>query len=329
MSFTSPPSFYEKLRLPPFNDIVKDLNVKEGMDFEKAVCTAFNFLDFDAQLTQSTQAESDVIAEAYYAEKPYFIVIECQTVHDPRQVGYDKVGQIRGNAQTYSLDPRRQQLFETSHKLIVGRPVFSNDAKQRSQPDVGLITASNLILIMVGHRDFSFSQDELKELLVVSGEIDHSQISQNQQRILWQKKYFRKLDIYSLIYMGLLEDPISDNLEKRKNWISSDTVIGVVQTYGSLFRIPNLSKEEIAEAMRDLNNPFLNILRRRINPQGQAEVRLSTISRPVIQISSEFGKMFANRIAINMQRLRELVSSGQLARRPTPPRYRIPTGRLP
>ena len=81
--------------------------------------------------------------------------------------------------------------------------------------------------------------------------------------------------------------------------------------YGSLFRIPNLSKEEVADAMRDLDNPFLQILRRRINEHGQVEVRLSTISRAVVQTSSEFGKMLSNKIATNIRRLRILARGGQ------------------
>ena len=145
LSVTPPHSFSEKLRLPKIQEIVQNLQTSTGTDFETVVCTAFNFLDFDASLTQSTQSESDVIAEAYYAEKPYFIVVECQAVRPPNQVGVAKVGQIRGNAEAYSLDPRRQRLFVTSHKLIVGRPIFSSDARRRSHPDVGLITVSNLI----------------------------------------------------------------------------------------------------------------------------------------------------------------------------------------
>ena len=306
LSFTPPTSFFEKIRLPTFQEIVRDLHQKGGRDFEKAVCTAFNFLDFDASLTQSTQSESDVIAEAYYAEKPYFIVVECQAVRPQNQVGVDKVGQIRGNAQAYSLDPRRQRLFETSHKLIVGRPVFSNDAKRRATPDVGLITVNSLVLLMDYHKRLSYSQDELKEVFGVPGEIAFAQINAFRQRILGRRQHSRKLDIYSLIYIALLEDPILDNLEKRKSWVSSDIVIGTVLTYGSLFRIPNLSKEEVADAMRDLDNPFLHILRRRINGQGRVEVRLSTISRPMIQTLNEFGNMLSNKIATNLSRLRTL-----------------------
>jgi hypothetical protein len=306
LTFTPPASFSDKLRIPKFEDIVRDLHNAEGRDFEKAVCTAFNFLDFDASLTQSTQGESDVIAEAYYAEKRYFIVIECQARAPPNQVGIDKVGQIRGNAEGYSLDPRRQQLFETSHKLIVGRPVFSNDARRNAHPDVGLITATNLSLLMLDHRKFSYSQDDLKEALVVSGEITDPQIASFQQRITSQRQYFRKLDIYTLIYIGLLEDPFSDNLEKRKNWVSSDIVIGTVLFIANLFRIPNLTRDEVAEAMRDLDNPFLNILRRRANVQGQIEVRLSTTSRPTIQTSGEFGKQYSNRIVTYIEKLRTL-----------------------
>jgi len=310
MSFTPPASFSEKLQLPKFDDVINDLLHREGRDFEKAVCTAFNFLDFDASLTQSTQSESDVIAEAYYAENPYFIVIECQAVLPQNQIGVDKVGQIRGNAEAYSLDPRRQQLFETSHKLIVGKPTFSADARRRSPPDVGLITVANLSLLMLGHQMHPYSQDELKEAFGVPGEITTSHIDSFRQRILGKRQYQRKLDTYSLIYIGLLEDPYLDNLEKRKDWISLDIMIGTVLTYGSLFRIPNLEREEVADAMRDLDNPFLNLLRRRVNAQGQVEVRLSTISRPMIMASSRFGKVLADRIAANIERLRVLANTG-------------------
>jgi hypothetical protein len=311
VSFTPPASFAEKLELPQLGEILKNLLHTDGKEFEKTVRTAFNFLDFDASLTESTQSEADVIAEAYYAENPYFIVIECQAVLSHNQVGVDKVGQIRGSAEAYSLDPRRQQLFRTSHKLIVGRPEFSPDARKRSHPDVGLITATHLGRLLISHRSHLYSQDELKEVLCISGEITDAQIDSFQQRILGKIQYPRKLDIYSLIYLGLLEDPISDNLEKRKDWVSMDNLIGVVLTYGSLFRIPNLSKEEIAEGVRDLDNPFLSVLRRRINVQSQVEVRLSSISRPIIQTSSQFGKELSIRIGFFIDKLRTIARSGQ------------------
>jgi len=284
---------------------------EEGRNFERAVCAAFNFMDFDASLTRSTQAESDVIAEAYFAEKPYFIVIECQAVRPQNRVGVNKVGQIRGNAEAYSLDPRRQQLFETSHKLIVGRPAFSDDARRRALPDVGLITVNNLIQLIRFHKQLSYSQDELKEVLGISGEITSEHINAFHQKILGQRQHNRKLDIYSLIYIALLEDPLSDNLERRKNWVSSDIVIGTVLAYGSLFRIPNLSEEEVANAMRDLDNPFLNVLKRKIDSQGQVQVKLSTISRAMIQKSSEYGNMLSNKIATNITKLRALVRGQQ------------------
>lgn len=325
LSITPPESFFEKLRLPKFHETIQHLRTKVGRDFERAVCTAFNFLDFDASLTQTTQAESDVIAEAYYAEKPYFIVVECQAVRPQNQVGVDKVGQIRGNAEAYSLDPRRQRLFETSHKLIVGRPAFSSDARSRSHPDVGLITVDSLVNLMSLHKRFLYSQDELEEVLGVSGEITTAQISRHYQSILGRRQHDRKMNIYSLIYIALLEDPISDNLEKRRNWVSLDTVIGTVLTYGSLFRILNLTEEEVADTIRDLNNPFLPVLRRRVTGQGRVEVRLSTISRPVIQTSSEYGNMLSLRIAANVGRLRALVRGAQPTMAPTtrpPPRSR-------
>jgi len=310
LSFTPPASFFEKQRLPNQQELLRNLRTIEGREFEGEVTKAFNFLDFDAFLTQSTQAESDVIAEAYYAEKPYFIVIECQAVRPQNQVGYDKVGQIRGNAQAY-LDTRRQRLFETSHKLIVGKPRFSSDAILRAKPDVSLITVSALSTLLIYHSRFSFSQDELKEILTTIGEISTTSVQTFQQRIQVRRQHLRKLEIYSLVYIALLEDPIRDNLERRKDWASLDVVVGAVKTYGQFFGILNLNDQEIAEVIRDLDNPFLRIVRRRPGATGKFEVRLSTISRAMIHSRNPFGNMLSSRIDFNIRKLRTLVSGPQ------------------
>jgi hypothetical protein len=306
MAFTPPASFQEKIRLPTFPELSRSLVTAAGREFEEAVHKAFNFLDFDASLTHSTQAESDVIAEAYYAERPYFIVVECQAVRPENQIGYEKVGQIRGNAETYYLDTRRQRLFQTLHKLIVGRPAFSADARSRSLPDVGLMTSVTLLQLLMHHKQLCYSQDELKEIFEIAGEISTSHVVAFRQRILARRQHERKLQIYSLIYLAMLDDPFSDNFERRRHWVTSDIVIGSAQIYGRIFGLPNLSEQEVRDAMRDLDNPFINILKRRLNSQNQQEVRLSTTSRAMIYASSEFGKMLSLKINADIIRLRTL-----------------------
>jgi len=88
--------------------IVNGLRTAQGLDFNEQIAEAFNKLNFNAEVILETEAESDVIAEAIYADEPYYIVIEGQAVRNHNEVGYTKLGQLRGNFPSY-LDERTQK----------------------------------------------------------------------------------------------------------------------------------------------------------------------------------------------------------------------------
>lgn len=288
------------LKLPALKNLIQDITEKGGREFEKAVCDAFNFLDFKSSLTETTEAESDVIAEAHYAEIPYFIVIECQASREGNQVGVDKLGQIRGNSPGY-LDTRRQRLFEKGYKLIVGKPEFSNHARNRAKPDVGLITADVLINLLKAHNRYRFSQNELQEIFGKVGETDETHLALLITNFLSDRQYGRRLRLYSLIYIALLRNPYSDKLERRKGWTSIDQIVGEVIAYGKLFRMRDLTGDEIIHLVRDLDNPFLKIVE-----LGRTKARLSSVSKSVIENSSYFGKDLVAEINENLEKLRSL-----------------------
>lgn len=288
------------IRLPSLQDIIEDLLNVAGREFEKSVCSALNFLDLKASLTPTTEAESDIVAEAYHAEIPYFIVVECQAVHEGSQVGVDKLGQIRGNSPSY-LDTRRQQLFQKSYKLILGKPEFSKHARERAPPDVGLMSVGSLINLLRLHKLYRFTQDELHDIFKRVGEIKKGDISRLTLKFLGERQHFRKLSIYSLIYVALLESPYSAPLEKRKGWTSLDEIVGEVLAYGKLFRIAGLTNDEVISSIRDLDNPLLRIVEMR-----EKQVRLSTLSKSVIENFSPFGKSLVSNISENLEKLRSL-----------------------
>lgn len=277
------PRIHLLLQRPKLTTVIEGLNQQQGRDFENAVCAAMNYLDFNSTPTETTEGESDVIAEAIHAETPYFIVIECQAVREGNLVGYEKIGQIRGNAPSY-LDARRQQLFKTYYRVVVGKPAFSNIAKDRANPDVGLLQVDALVRLVQLHEQYSLSQNVLQKVFSEKGLVDVNSIDKIVSYHLATNGYNRKLKIYSLIYAALLENPFSDKSERRKTWATIDQIVGEVLAYGKLFRIPELSETEVSHLIRDLDNPFLRVLEARAN-----QIRLSTLSLGALENFSPFG----------------------------------------
>jgi len=98
-----------------------------------------------------------------------------------------------------------------------------------------------------------------------------------------------------------LENPYSAKLEERKGWSQLEEIIGEVLAYGKLFRIRGLSSDEIIQRVRDLDNPFLEI----VEMKGK-EIRLSTVSKSVVEEFSPFGKALVSEIREKLHKLREL-----------------------
>lgn len=153
--------------------IINDLRTARGLLFEEAVSNAFNYLGFDSERIEVTEAESDVIVKSPYSLKPYFIVIECEAVNAGNQVSYTKLGQLRGNFGKYAM---RYPNFSSSYKLLLGKPVFSDHAKENANEDVSLLLVDDLISLLNLHAIFRFNQDELESLLQNGGENSPSQI---------------------------------------------------------------------------------------------------------------------------------------------------------
>jgi hypothetical protein len=285
---------------PKLETVIGDLTAKRDRDFEIAVCVAMDYLDLNSKLTATTEAESDVIAEAISAEVPYFLVIECQAVREGNQVGYDKIGQIRGNAPSY-LDARRQQLFKTYYKIIVGKPNFSDNAKTRAEPDVGLLGIDALVRLVQMHEQYFLSLNVLQRIFSRIGLIDTNFVDSIIRSYLYAEGYFRRLKIYSLVYAALLENPLSDKSERRKSWTSVDQVIGEVLVYGRIFRLPELNGSEVGNSIRDLDNPFFRMVEFKAN-----QVRLSTVSIEALQNFSRFGQDLEKEIWETLGTLRNL-----------------------
>jgi hypothetical protein len=235
--------------MPDLSQIIQNLEVSSGRDFEKSVAEAFSSLNFDAKIIEETDAESDVIVEALYAENPYYIVIECCAVEPQNQVQYTKIGQLRSNFTKY-MDERRQRIFKNAYKLVVGKPEFSDNAKQRSLPDVGLLTVSFLKLLVKLNSAYHFSQDELEKLVSSKGEIRGVNI------LPLVQPFYRKVSIYSLVFISLMENPFPSNQNSRKQFTPIDQIIGEVKVLAALLKMQTVTDEEIKNAVRDLCSPF-------------------------------------------------------------------------
>lgn len=251
--------------------IVNGLRTAQGLDFNVWIAEAFKSLHLNAEVIQETQAESDVIAEALFAEEPYYVVIEGQAVRNHNEVGYDKLGQLRGNFPSY-MDERRQKLFKNAYKLVVGRPRFSSDARRRAEPDVVLITDQTFTQLLEIHSRFRFSQDELELLFkrednLTYGEIELPIISRH---LLTPK--VRRINVIALVLYCL-----GAGTERRK-WLPVQQVIGMAKVYGRFLKI-DLGDEEIMNAILDLQSSLLRLILRR-------DDRIRFISIPVETIKS-------------------------------------------
>src|SRR3989304_1140938 len=211
---------------PP--NIIERIGTERGLQFEQAVSDAFNSLGLSSSLTTSTEAESDVIVEALLPESTYFVVVECCAVEEHNEVGYEKLGQLRGNFMYYVADERRQKLgFKNAYKAVVGRPRFSDNAVQRASPDVSLISVDILVELLKFHWKYRFSHEELESIFKVSGQVKSEHI------LSAVSSYQRKISIYALICLALLSDPYSNN-DQRKSFTPVEQVVGSVATFSDL-----------------------------------------------------------------------------------------------
>lgn len=235
--------------MPDLSEIIKNLESSSGPDFEKSVADAFNYLNLDAKRIEETEAESDVLVEALYAENPYYIVIECCAVEPQNQVQYTKIGQLRSNFTKY-MDERRQKIFKNAYRLVVGKPEFSKNAKTTSLPDVGLLKVSILKFVLKLNSEYHFSQDELEKLISGKGEIKGANL------FALVQPFQRKVSIYALVFISLMESPFPHNHDKRKQFTPIDQIIGEVKVFAALLGMQAVTDEEVKNALRDLSSPF-------------------------------------------------------------------------
>ena len=245
------------------DEIVARLASARGRDFEQAVSDSFGFLWFDSHMP-TEEASSDVIVEALLAANPYFIVIECNAVDDTNEVGYEKLGQLRGNFPSY-MDSRRRTLFKRGYKLIVGRPRFSRNTIDRSANDVSLLSAAVLTELIRAHSKYHFSEDEVEVLLQTAGEIMSDQI----KAVINSK--LREISVCALVLVSLFDD-YTLGREKRKNFVPMMQAAGEAQAYARILGIENVSTGEVLDAIKSMSGPFFRLVTTRSD-----EVRLASI----------------------------------------------------
>lgn len=261
-------------------EIIQRIQADRGEQFERTIVDAFNFLGFNASLTRTREAESDGIAEALLAESPFFVVIECCAVDQGNEVGYEKIGQIRGNFSAY-LDERRQRIFKKGYKLLVGKPVFSSNARTRADPDVCLITANSLVKIIDFHAKYHFSQDELEPVISVAGELTEEHLQ------TMVTPYQRRISIYALVCLSLIIGHTLQSDDRRRPFIPAEQVVGQVLGYAEIMQIDNVQDYEVRECIRDMSSPILKILNSKDDSVRLSSISLNTITANLGEMGRE------------------------------------------
>lgn len=252
-------------------EIVDGLLTERGLAFNKWIAKALNFLFLEAKVIEKTQSESDVIAEALLAEEPYYIVVEGQAVLEHNEVGYDKLGQIRGSFPSY-MDERRQKIFKNAYKLVVGRPRFSKDARNRAEPDVVLISVEKIVQLLKFHEKYRFSQDDLEILFRRDDKIAWGEIDTNILSKFMRNPFQRRIEMGALVLLCL-----GANREKRE-WMPIQQVVGIAKAYGRFLKI-RVVDEEVMNTITDLQSTLLRLIERQAD-----KIRLQSF--PMESISS-------------------------------------------
>jgi len=255
----------------PLEDITRRLMTDVGRpNFENAVADAFSFLDFQVEIITETQAESDLIVKAFLPQKPYFVIIECSAVREGEFVGYQKLGQIRGNAPKYFLQYGKE--LPSYYKIIAGRPAFSEDMKKRALEDVVLLRTDVLIKLLEYHNIYQFSQDELKLIFETKGEVDEKRINE------LVHPYLKNLRACALVFLGLLEEPTGNPDRRKREWIPIQSLIGVGDILGWFLEVGDIAPSDIVSAVTELSSP----LRRILELSHDERVRLTSIPFEVV-----------------------------------------------
>jgi hypothetical protein len=252
-------------------DIARRLRVEFGRpDFENAVADAFRFLDLEVEIIDETQSESDLIVKAPLSQKPYFVIVECCAVRAGGFVGYQKLGQIRGNAPKYFLKYGKE--MSSYYKMIVGRPAFSQDAKKHSFDDVALLTTDMLIKLLEAHDVYQFSQDELRLIFETKGEVDEKRINE------LINPYLKHLRACSLVFIGLLKEPTDNPDKRKKEWTPIQNLMGAVSILSWLLDVGDVTPSDVRNAIIELSSP----LKRIIQILQDESVRLTSIPFEVV-----------------------------------------------
>jgi len=278
----------------PLEDVIQRLKAVGGRpDFENAVADAFGFLDLQVEIIPDTQAESDLIVKAPLPQNPYFVIIECSAVRVGEFVGYQKLGQIRGNAPKYFRQYGKE--LPSYYKMIVGRPAFSEDAKQHASGDVVLLTVDSLITILESHSLFQFSQDELRLIFETKGEVNVDRIKE------LNNPYLKNLRTYGLVFMGLLEEPTSNPDKRKKEWVHIHNLVGSAATLGWFLEVNDVTQADIVRAVGELCSP----LRRIMEISQDERLRLTSIPfEVVIEKMGRQGVVFNELLTIFQSRLK-------------------------
>lgn len=279
-------------------EIVNGLETSNGVTFNEWVAKSFEYLFFNAEVIEDTQSESDVIAEALFAQEPYFVVIEAQAVLDHNEVGYDKLGQLRGNFPSY-MDERRQKIFENAYKLVVGRPKFSRDARKRATPDVVLISVKTLKVLLELHTKYRFSQDDIELLFkkdtdLVWGEIDERLLTR-----IFTNPFRRKVELNALVMLCLGGSSL------KREWIPIEQVVGLAKGYGRFLSLSPIRDNEIKTAINDLQSSLIRLIATRTH-ENVDQMRLQSIPLESINALLPCGRELHDQIITFSEQLKKL-----------------------
>lgn len=264
--------------------ILSRLNGERGQDFEQAVKTAFDFLGFECEWKGENEASPDVIVKASLADKPFVSIFECCAVEERNEVGHGKVSQLRDYFPTYQVEYGRQG-WALVYPVLVGRPAFSapcrryadvGDASSPSHTKIRLISADVVSDILRKHAQFQFTQNELRPIFGFDQSIESVQLSTYDLNNIYGP-LIKKVRLYALIFMALVDNPIGEDFDPRTEWVSIDELLGTINMLSLIAYKARFSREQIREAARDLSSPVVKSVELGFR-DGQILVKRSSLS---------------------------------------------------
>jgi len=225
------------------DSLIKNLDEKKGTEIHQFIANALEVLGFEVKCIEKTEVKPDIIAKSL---NPKFALIIESCIVENKSVPAKKTGQLRQSGARYKKE-LNDEGFKNSYYVIIGKPYFAQNIEKASDPDICLLTITELIDLVKTHQKYLFTLEDLEGIFLNPG------------KAVYQMKYvFSKYKKPVLIF-GFLIEGINEKLKSVKK-IKIDELKIAVKTLFDLL-LPNflIKETEIEESIIILTSNILNI----------------------------------------------------------------------